>query len=563
MKLVQFSVKNFRSITKAKNLPISNLTVLIGPNNEGKSNILSALVLALDLAANSHNGLYLFQAKRRRYNWERDYPVSLKPSDANGYSEFILEFELDEKEVFDFKAEVKSNLDGTLPIKILIGKDKLEFKVIKKGIGGPALSKKTDKIARFIGKRLDISYIPAVRTASTAIEVVEDILSKELEAIESDEKYRKALEEIKKLQVPLLEKLSERVSSTLKEFLPKVKHVKIEISEEARHRALRRSTEVIVDDGTPTRLQQKGDGIQSLAAISLMRNAFENNAKEKHLILAVEEPESHLHPKAIHQLRKVISDISRDRQLILSTHCPLLVDRHSISSNIIVNDGEASQADSISEIREILGIKTSDNLKSAELVLLVEGEDDRRSLVKVLSDASGKLKEALNSGLLAIDSTLGTGNLSYKLSLIRESICMVHCMMDNDQAGRDAIRKAELEGLVLPADITLVTCIGMKDSEFEDAINKEVYATEILNTYGVDVFSNEFSGKKKWSERMKNLMMKNGKPWDDSKKQEIKNAVAKSVENSSGPILQEQKGTAIVSLISALEKKLNIHNDWQ
>ncbi|MBK8686880.1 MAG: AAA family ATPase [Betaproteobacteria bacterium] len=44
MELVSFSVSNYRSITSAYKLPIRSPTVLIGPNNEGKSNILRALV---------------------------------------------------------------------------------------------------------------------------------------------------------------------------------------------------------------------------------------------------------------------------------------------------------------------------------------------------------------------------------------------------------------------------------------------------------------------------------------------------------------------------------------
>lgn len=47
MLITSFSVKNFRSIIKTSALPIYNLSILIGPNNEGKSNILQALVLTL------------------------------------------------------------------------------------------------------------------------------------------------------------------------------------------------------------------------------------------------------------------------------------------------------------------------------------------------------------------------------------------------------------------------------------------------------------------------------------------------------------------------------------
>lgn len=49
MKLSDFSVVNYRSITTARKIKTNNMTVLVGKNNEGKSNILRALTLAMDI----------------------------------------------------------------------------------------------------------------------------------------------------------------------------------------------------------------------------------------------------------------------------------------------------------------------------------------------------------------------------------------------------------------------------------------------------------------------------------------------------------------------------------
>lgn len=47
MRLKAFSVRNYRSIRQAARIPVrADLTVLVGPNNEGKSNLLRALALA-------------------------------------------------------------------------------------------------------------------------------------------------------------------------------------------------------------------------------------------------------------------------------------------------------------------------------------------------------------------------------------------------------------------------------------------------------------------------------------------------------------------------------------
>lgn len=49
MRLINFSVTNFRSVTRAHRIALSNLTILIGRNNEGKSNLLRALDVAMTL----------------------------------------------------------------------------------------------------------------------------------------------------------------------------------------------------------------------------------------------------------------------------------------------------------------------------------------------------------------------------------------------------------------------------------------------------------------------------------------------------------------------------------
>src|SRR5262249_50049407 len=162
--------------------------------------------------------------------------------------------------------------------------------------------------------------------------------------------------------------------------LPKVDQVTVSIPIDARYRALRRSCEIVVDDGTPTNLSRKGDGVQSLAALSLMRHASEAGATGKQLVLAIEEAESHLHPSAIHQLKAVLTESAGKHQVIMTTHCPLFIDRTSIKSNIVVFNRKAAPAKDVRQIRDVLGVRASDNLQHAELVLLVEGEDDRKSV---------------------------------------------------------------------------------------------------------------------------------------------------------------------------------------
>jgi putative ATP-dependent endonuclease of the OLD family len=563
MRLVSFSVTNYRSITKAYRLPIRQSVILIGPNNEGKSNILRALVTSLEILSNLGR-FRIFRGRLREpfhrreiYDWSKDYPISLQEKKPEGESTFELEFELTPNEIIDFSKEVKSSLNGTLPIQLSMGSKTPGFKVIKKGPGGPALSRKSEAIARFVAKRININYIPAVRTAQSAHKVVEGIVEQQLATLEFEENFQKALAVVEQIQVPVLQKISRSIEETLKDFLPNVKRVDVSIAQEERYRALRRSIEIVVDDGTPTLLARKGDGVQSLAALSLMRHSTEDSSTARQLILAIEEPESHLHPSAIHQLKSVLAEIAREHQVIMTTHCPLFVDRTSIKSNILVNKNKAAPAKNIKEVRDILGVRAADNLQHAELILLVEGEDDKRALGALFKHHSSTLNSALSHGSLAIDSLNGGSNLAYKVSLVREALCLAHCFVDNDKSGLDGIKKAEEDGLITLADANIATCDGMKESEIEDLYDVNLYTSLLTNRYGVSTASPKFKGNDKWSARMREAFKSQGKPWSDTIAGRVKADIAQLVASNPAEALNVHRKTSFDALVSALEAKLN------
>src|SRR6266508_4430029 len=114
MKLVSFSVNNYRSITTAYKLPIRQSTILIGPNNEGKSNILRALATVLEVLSTLSkirimSGRLRSHFMRYPYDWAMDFPVTLQDKNPNGESVFKLEFSLTDDEIEQFASEVKSS----------------------------------------------------------------------------------------------------------------------------------------------------------------------------------------------------------------------------------------------------------------------------------------------------------------------------------------------------------------------------------------------------------------------------------------------------------------------
>lgn len=566
MKLVSFTVENYRSITNARKIAFSDYTVLIGPNNEGKSNILRALALSMDalqIVSDRHSasGLLGSQVIRgtltsRQYNRFDDFPIDLQDKHPDGSSSIVLEFLLDNKDIDDFYKQIGSKINDILPIRVKLGR-RIDLSVPKQGKGQATLNKKTGAIAGFITERVRLEYIPAIRTADSAAEVISRLVEGALKPLESDPAYIEAVQRVEALQKPLLETLSTDITHTVKGFLPSVKSVDLEARSAARYRSLRRDVEITVNDGVATALSRKGDGIQSLVALAIMRHSAETLSRTAKSIIAIEEPESHLHPRAIHELRNVIMELSNHNQVVLTTHSPLFVNLSRMASNIIVNNKKAAPAKDVAAIRNILGVKLSDNLTNAELVLLVEGDDDKLALSSILSANSKMIDGAFKNNRFIVDSLNGSTNLSFKASFYINSACSVHCFLDGDQAGREAYEKASSLGYLDLSDVNFSSSPGLKEAEIEDLYDENSYFPAILEQYGVNLnFIKPSKKREKWSKRVESAFVAQGKPWNDSIKMGVKLAVAQVVSRDPLRAVLPAKAGPVSALIGSLEARL-------
>lgn len=571
MRLVKFSVTNFRSITKAHEISLSSTTVLVGKNNEGKSNLLKALAFAMhEIAMHSRYERHHMPprhmrtrmpyqpryAERDSYDWHRDFPIALQCRKGKRQTRFKLEFELSDEDTRSFKNEIGSNLNGTLPLEITIGENNNAIiKVVKRGRGSKLLNSKSGPITNFVASRIFFNYIPAVRTHKETLSALEDIVSRELSRLEDKQEYQRALKAISDLQKPVLEELATKIKAPLSEFLPNIQNVEIKVDEDSRRFRYRRDFNVIIDDGVATSIEYKGDGVKSLAALGLLKNrSFKGSVS----IVAIEEPESHLHPGAIHQLKDIITSLEGENQIVLTTHNPLFVNRAIIKSNIIVDGSKATPAKNIAGVRDVLGVRVSDNLVNARYALVVEGNEDKVALRALLPKLSTKLAHALKNHLLVIDPISGAGNLAYKLSTLESQLCVYHVLLDNDEAANKEKERAEGQGLLKAKNLTQTVCNGMAESEFEDCIDSSCFKDALLTQYGVDITCSEFRGSKKWSERMRAVCSSQGKVWNDKLKFQIKETVAQCIAIHPESALQNNKRHSIDALVRALEELVNI-----
>lgn len=559
MKLSDFSVVNYRSITTARKIKTNNMTVLVGKNNEGKSNILRALTLAMDIMKIYSKDPRSLQIAVRpylknHYSWEKDYPISLQEKNPNGWSSIDLNFELDEQDILAVRSMTGIRLSGCIPVRVSTNGAAAKIDIPKRGTAAFADADNKKKIIEYVCFKIDFNFIPAVRTEYDALRVVDSLIEKSLETLDTNPDYINAMNKIEELQQGILDGISNQIIEPLQEFLPTVRNVQIHIQNERRRIAMRRNTEIIIDDGTPTPIQQKGDGIKSLTALAILNIPAR---VDRVSVVAIEEPESHLHPESARQLYDTIMSLSQTHQIVLTTHSPLFVNRTNLKENIIVNDGKATPVKKIKEIRDVLGIHISDNLTNAEHVLIVEGEDDKIALEKLLPSMSTKIKRAIQNGTFIIDYIGGAGNLPYKLSFYRNLQCKYHVLLDNDDAGRHAGSEAERQGLLDVRNVTYAICNGSPNAEIEDCYNKAVYENAILNEFGVNINVAEFRGNKKWSDRIAGCFLSQGKLWNDAMEKRVKLVVANEISEEVDTVLNEHKRSSMDALVTSLETLLS------
>ncbi|MGA2222378.1 MAG: AAA family ATPase [Verrucomicrobiia bacterium] len=143
-------------------------------------------------------------------------------------------------------------------------------------------------------------------------------------------------------------------------------------------------------------IESFGDGIQHLLMI-----AFDFSRQMDHVFL-IEEPETHLHPELQRQLLEVMKHDDRRNQFIVTTHSPVFLNSGATECVFRVDyDGDASRVVKCAATADIyrtlddLDVRAGDILQ-ANCVIWVEGPTDRMFLHKCLALKNQDLVEGIH-----------------------------------------------------------------------------------------------------------------------------------------------------------------------
>jgi predicted ATP-dependent endonuclease of OLD family len=133
---------------------------------------------------------------------------------------------------------------------------------------------------------------------------------------------------------------------------------------------------LVVENGLRLRIGFLGGGEQEVFALMW-------HLLDKNFIYGIEEPENHFHPEYLKKLFNFLKEISKERQIILSTHSPLLLDKANLENNwIIKREKRETEVKRLKEREELklvlteLGLVPHD-IYLKDFIFFVEGETEK------------------------------------------------------------------------------------------------------------------------------------------------------------------------------------------
>lgn len=141
-----------------------------------------------------------------------------------------------------------------------------------------------------------------------------------------------------------------------------------------------------------------GTGYQSMVILSILETYVELVDKKNGYILIIEEPEVYLHPSLQRRMISTLMRLSRDNQVLFSTHSPIsvsILNKNQIGL-VVKEKGKAHvEAINIKKVISELGI-CPDDIMMDRGVIIVEGPDDERIISSILKKICKNSVERIN-----------------------------------------------------------------------------------------------------------------------------------------------------------------------
>jgi len=336
MILKTFEIENFRGIAKLT-LELDRTTVLIGENNSGKTSVLEALHTCMNRGLSRHATPFS----------EYDFHLATEDAEPADAPPIVLTLTFEESQKDEWPDEIAQAFSTAIQI-LDDDRQQLSFRVTAKydkatrdfavewsfldKAGSPLPTAKQAKLVTELQQLAPVFLLTAVRDASQHFQSKSALWGPFTKNPQiSEEKQQEIEEQIEQINQSVLdshkpfEVIKDRIAQTGK-FVPLANADLVSVEAvPARIFDMLARTQVKLGARTGARLPiaQHGAGTQSLAVLFLFEAFLQSrlaDAYDEHSepILALEEPESHLHPSAIRALWSTLDKLAG--QKIIATH---------------------------------------------------------------------------------------------------------------------------------------------------------------------------------------------------------------------------------------------------
>jgi len=549
MKISKLILENFRGFYGKHEISFDNFNVFIGKNDQGKSSILEAI----DIFIYEGKGSVKIESTDLNVNAQKDkiseFKIGIEFSDIPEYviidttNSISLENEclLNENNLLEIWKIFRNGrlADTFLRCKHPVNDDFLEnimnkkINELKKFVEEKGISVNDRRKAADLRKSIREYYIKKdgeliYETIDLPIntEVLKDILSqlnKYLPIYALFQSDRKNIDQDAEIQDPLkikieqvfkkehiqkaLENIAKEVNNEIKEIadliIRKFKEIStIETSiypdipnvSDLKWKDVYKNLGFKTEDDIP--LNKKGSGFRRIVLLSSLLADVEKKTEgneDSHVIYAIEEPETSLHPDLQIKLVNSLIELSKkaNYQIILTTHSPALIRLFETKHIKYVEKVEGkSKVFDFSE--EIVG-KIVENLgllpEISKVVLCVEGKTDEQFLININQNIEElrkiiDLEDCRKNGLLAIIPMNGSNLKDWiERHALKNTNVIEYHLYDRDYGKKCEEQKEQAEIVNsrdgLKAQLT-------KKREIENYVPKEIIEAELGITLNIE-----------------------------------------------------------------------------
>lgn len=400
----KITIENIRLITKIElDLSSNSFIALVGKNNTGKSTILRAIDFFFSAEKKFEDLYKIGGTLDPKVTIEFHFKKSEKQQILDSLSLTKQSSKFEEKLVesgdmyyVTLCRDITKNPDGKIKIN--------DHKVAGKDGSFENITGFSNNVRRILPKIIFLPSIASVEdyqnAAQKATHTFEDLFEIYLEGLnwESDSEMVTLVDQLKgKIGQKLnYQQIQNKILDFSQEVFEDISSIQInsQFTGVSDLSNILKKVDVVVDDGTPTNIQEKGSGTQRVIILALLRLIGDETVskRKKECLFLLDEPEIHLHPEAQKSLASSLIKISKNHKVIISTHSHLMI-KKSFSTGMIrkitkennkTEDTILKDQNYYQELFNYLGFIPSDFLMP-DNIILIEGQWDTLFLRKILS----------------------------------------------------------------------------------------------------------------------------------------------------------------------------------